>query len=51
MIATLASLLVILLAIALIRWIRAVPLVRTISASIDQWADDVQGSAVEARTD
>lgn len=44
MIATLASLAVIVLAIVLVRWIASVPLIRTLSISIDHWADSVQGS-------
>ena len=43
MIFTLASLAVIILAIAIVRWIASVPLLRTLSISVDQWADSVQG--------
>lgn len=43
MIAFLASLLIVILSIALFRWVMNVPLMRTLSCSIDQWADDVQG--------
>ena len=34
---------VMLLALA-VRWLAAVPLVRTLSIAIDNWADSVQGS-------
>lgn len=44
MIATLASIAVIVLSIVILRWITEVPLIRTLTASIDQWADSVQGS-------
>ena len=44
MIATLASLLVVILMIAIVRWVASVPLLRTLNCSIDQWADSVQGS-------
>ena len=43
MIATLAATLVIVLAVALTRWVASVPLIHTLSASIDQWADSVHG--------
>lgn len=43
MIAIIASALALILAAALYRWIAAVPLVQTLSASIDCWADSVQG--------
>jgi hypothetical protein len=51
MIATLASLITIVLAILLFRWFASVPLVRTLSASIDQWADSVQGTEPEPAAD
>ena len=51
MIATLASLITIVLAILLFRWFASVPLIRTLSASIDQWADSVQGSEGEVAAD
>ena len=47
MIFTFASLLVIILAITIVRWIASVPLIRTLSASVDQWADSVQGQDAE----
>jgi hypothetical protein len=43
MIALIASLLVLVLSIAIVRWMVSVPLLRTLSASIDCWADSVQG--------
>ncbi|MES2002867.1 MAG: hypothetical protein V4444_11250 [Pseudomonadota bacterium] len=43
MIFTLASLAVIILAITVVRWVASVPLLRTLSISVDQWADSVQG--------
>lgn len=46
MIAALASLLVVILMIAIVRWVASVPLLRTLNCSIDQWADSVQGSEV-----
>lgn len=39
--------LVIVLAITIVRWIASVPLMRTLSASIDTWADGVQGQDAE----
>ena len=39
--------LVIILAITIVRWVASVPLVRTLSASIDIWADGVQGQDAE----
>jgi hypothetical protein len=42
MFAIVASALVLVLAVAIVRWIAAVPLIRTLSASIDNWADDAQ---------
>ena len=47
MIFTLASLLVIVLSITIVRWIASVPLLRTLSASVDQWADAVHGQEAE----
>ena len=44
MIAILASLAVIVLAITIVRWVASVPIIRTLSVSIDQWADSVQGA-------
>jgi hypothetical protein len=43
MFAIIASALVLVLAVAIVRWVAAVPLIRTLSASIDGWADNVQG--------
>ena len=43
MFAIIASALVLVLSVAIVRWIAAVPLIRTLSASIDGWADNVQG--------
>jgi hypothetical protein len=51
MIATLASFITIVLAILLFRWFASVPLVRTLSTSIDQWADSVQGTEPEPAAD
>ena len=39
--------LVIVLAITIVRWVASVPLIRTLSASIDSWADGVQGQDAE----
>ena len=47
MFAILASSLVLVLSIAIWRWIASVPLIQTLSMSIDCWADSVQGD--EAR--
>ncbi|MEO6432738.1 MAG: hypothetical protein ABIO29_02015 [Sphingomicrobium sp.] len=44
MIFTLASLIVLILSIVAFRWITDIPLMRTISASIDQWADSTHGN-------
>jgi hypothetical protein len=43
MFAIIASALVLVLAVVIVRWAAAVPLIRTLSASIDGWADNVQG--------
>ena len=48
MTAILAISLIIILTITLVRWIAAVPLMRTLSASIDSWADSVQGQDAES---
>lgn len=40
--------LVILLLVTTVRWIAAVPLMRTLTASIDNWADSVQGQDAES---
>jgi hypothetical protein len=47
MTAIIASTIILLMTMALIRWIAAVPLVRTLSASIDHWADAVHGREAE----
>jgi hypothetical protein len=39
--------LVIVLAVTIVRWVASVPLMRTLSASIDTWADGVQGQDAE----
>ena len=39
--------LILILAIMIVRWIAAVPLMRTLTASIDSWADSVQGQDAE----
>ena len=43
MTAIVASAIILVLAIAIARWVAAVPLLRTLSTSIDTWADAVQG--------
>lgn len=48
MIAIVTGSLVIVLAITIVRWVASVPLMRTLSASIDSWADAVQGQDAEA---
>ena len=40
--------LILILAIMIVRWIAAVPLMRTLTASIDSWADAVQGQDAES---
>lgn len=47
MIFTLASLMVIVLAITIARWVVSIPLLRTLSLSVDQWADSVNGEELE----
>ncbi len=42
MFAVIAGALVLVLAVAIVRWIAAVPLIRTLSASMDSWADEVR---------
>lgn len=51
MIATLASGMTIILGIVIVRWFTSIPLLRTLSASIDQWADQVHGTEVEPASD
>lgn len=46
MVTIIAGILVLVLSIAIVRWIAAVPLLRTLSVSIDGWADSVQGQDV-----
>lgn len=48
MIFTLASLMVVILAITIVRWVLSVPLLRTLSLSVDQWADSVHGEELES---
>lgn len=43
MIAAISGTLVVILSVAIVRWVVSVPLIRTLSASIDCWADSVQG--------
>ena len=47
MTAFLAFSLIVVLTVLLVRWIAAVPLMETLTASIDSWADDVQGQDAE----
>ena len=47
MTAIVASTIILLLIIAIVRWVAAVPLLRTLSASIDTWADAVHGREAE----
>jgi len=49
MIGLLASALVLVLAVTIVRWIVSVPLLRTLGASIDCWADSVHGHDEERR--
>ena len=44
MIATATILLLVTLLALIVRWLAAVPLVRTLSIAIDNWADSVQGA-------
>jgi flagellar biosynthesis/type III secretory pathway M-ring protein FliF/YscJ len=43
MFAVIASALVLVLAVAIVRWIAAVPLIRTLSASMDNFLDNAEG--------
>ena len=45
--AILTSAMVLALMVTIIRWIAAAPLLRTLSASIDCWADAVHGEELE----
>ena len=47
MIAIIAGALVLVLAVAIVRWIAAVPLIRTLTASIDCWADNAHDGSGE----
>jgi hypothetical protein len=47
MTALVASAIILLVSFAVVRWLAAVPLLRTLSASIDTWADAVQGREAE----
>ena len=47
MIAIVTTSLIIILAVLIARWVASVPLRRTLSASIDTWADGVQGQDAE----
>ena len=40
--------LILILAVTIVRWVAAVPLMRTLTASIDSWADGVQGQDAES---
>jgi len=40
--------LILILTVSIVRWIAAVPLKRTLTASIDSWADSVQGRDAES---
>jgi hypothetical protein len=41
--------LILILVATIVRWVAAVPLMRTLTASIDSWADGVQGQDAESR--
>ena len=43
MISIIFGTLFIILAVTVVRWVVAVPIIRTLSTSIDSWADGVQG--------
>ena len=47
MFAIIASAVVLVLAVAVVRWVAAVPLIRTLSASIDCWADNAHDNSVD----
>lgn len=40
--------LILILAVSIVRWIAAVPLMRALTASIDSWADSVHGQDAES---
>jgi hypothetical protein len=43
MIAVITGSLAVVLIVTIVRWIAAIPLLQAISASIDEWADDLHG--------
>ena len=43
MIAVISGSLAVILIVTVVRWMAAVPLLRTLSASIDNWADELHG--------
>lgn len=43
MIAAICGGMVVILSLTVVRWMVSVPLIRTLSMSIDSWADSVQG--------
>jgi hypothetical protein len=47
MTAVVAFTIILLTGFGVVRWVAAVPLVRTLSASIDSWADAVHGGEPE----
>ena len=47
MFAIIASAVVLVLAVAVVRWVAAVPLIRTLSASIDCWADNANDDSLD----
>lgn len=46
MIAAICGAMVVILSLTVVRWMVSVPLIRTLSMSIDSWADGVQGQDV-----
>lgn len=48
MIALISGSLAVILIVTIVRWIAAIPLLRAISASIDDWADDLHGQHPQA---
>ena len=47
MITIIASALVLVMAVAIVRWIAAVPLIRALWASMDSWADSTQDRSTD----
>ena len=47
MIALLTCLMMLTLLVLIVRWFASIPLVRTLSIAIDNWADSVHGSESE----